>query len=363
MKSCMFVVPSLSDGGAERVVSVLSSELSKRVEKVCVLIYWDTEQNYPVSSNVKIINLSGGNKRSYDQMKTSERLKKMRSIIKREQPEIVIPFLPHVCLQMGIATIGLNCNVIQTVRNNPKTSPPEANRRKIRDLQIFMSKCTIVQNEEQLNYFPKNWRNKIHILPNPINESFLKTEYKGSGSFKAVSVGRLIEQKNFPLLIDAFSEFVRKHPDATLSIYGDGALKNVLHEQIVKNGMSDNIFLKGRSDNLPEILASSSVFIMSSDFEGMPNSLMEAMAVGIPVISTDCPTGPKELIGNNERGYLIEIGNQEVLRKAIETVKTQKASAQEKALKAKVYVQSEFSPEEIANKFIEICDNYKELKG
>ena len=61
----MFVVPSLSDGGAERVVSVLSSELSKMVERVCVLIYWDTEQNYPVSSKVKIINLSGGNKHSY----------------------------------------------------------------------------------------------------------------------------------------------------------------------------------------------------------------------------------------------------------------------------------------------------------
>lgn len=363
MKSCMFVVPSLSDGGAERVVSVLSSELAKTVEKVCVLIYWDTEQNYLVNGNVKIINLSGGNKHLYDQMKTAERLKRMRSIIKKEQPEVVVPFLPHVCLQTGIATIGLNCNVIQTVRNNPKTSPPEANRRKIRDLQIFMSKCTIVQNEEQLNYFPKKWRNKIHILPNPINKSFLRTEYKGADSFKAVSVGRLIEQKNFSLLIDAFSEFVKKHPDATLSIYGDGALKNVLHEQIVKNKMSDNIFLKGRSENLPEILANSSVFIMSSDFEGMPNSLMEAMAVGIPVISTDCPTGPKELIGNNDRGYLIEVGNREALRKAIEAVEVQKANAQEKALRAKTYAQSQFSPEEITNKFMEICDNYKVIKG
>lgn len=356
MKSCMFVVPSLSDGGAERVVSVLSSELSKRVEKVCVLIYWDTEQNYPVSSNVKIINLSGGNKQSYDQMKTSERLKKMRSIIKREQPEIVIPFLPHVCLQTGIATIGLNCNVIQTVRNNPKTSPPEANRRKIRDLQIYISKCTIVQNEEQLNYFPKNWRNKIHILPNPINESFLRTEYKGSDSFKAISVGRLIEQKNFPLLIDAFSEFVKNHPDATLSIYGDGALKDVLHEQIVKSRMGDNIFLKGRSDNLPEILANSSVFIMSSDFEGMPNSLMEAMAVGIPVISTDCPTGPKELIGNNERGYLVTAGDIYQMESAIEDVFHNYKIAQKKGLEAKKSVREKFSAEIIAQRFLKITD-------
>lgn len=356
MKSCMFVVPSLSDGGAERVVSVLSSELSNIIEKVSVLVYWKTEFDYPISNKVSVINLSGGNKYSYAQMKKIERLKKMRSIIEKERPEVIVPFLPHVCVQVGCATIGLKCNVIQTVRNNPSTTPVEAYRRRIRDFQIYRSKCTIVQNEEQLNYFPQKLKNKIQILPNPINESFLKMEYKGSDHFKAVSVGRLIEQKNYPLLIDAFSEFAKQHPDATLCIYGDGALKNTLNELILKNKMGDNIFLKGRSDNLPEILANSSVFIMSSNFEGMPNSLMEAMAVGIPVISTDCPTGPRELIGDNERGYLVEVGNQEALKKAIETVEEKKINVQEKALKAKIYVKTQFAPQEVANKFVRICD-------
>lgn len=356
MNSCMFVVPSLSDGGAERVVSVLSSELSNIIEKVFVLVYWKTEFDYPISNKVLVINLSEGSKHSYDQMKKVERLKKMRSIIEKERPEVIVPFLPHVCLQVGFATLGLKCNVIQTVRNNPQTSPPEANRRRIRDFQIYRSKCTIVQNEEQLNYFPQNWKNKIHILPNPINEVFLRTEYKGSEKFKAVSVGRLIEQKNYPLLIDAFSAFVKDHPDATLSIYGDGTLKNRLYEQILKNKMSNNIFLKGRSDNLPEILANSSLFIMSSDFEGMPNSLMEAMAVGIPVISTDCPTGPKELIGDNERGYLVSTGNVNQMILAIDDVFQNYEMALKKGLKAKEAVKNKFGVRIIAQRFLEIAN-------
>lgn len=352
----MFVVPSLSDGGAERVVSVLSSELSNIIEKVSVLVYWKTEFDYPISNKVSVINLSGGNKYSYAQMKKIERLKKIRSIIEKERPEVIVPFLPHVCLQVGCATIGLKCNVIQTVRNNPSTTPVEAYRRRIRDFQIYRSKCTIVQNEEQLNYFPQKLKNKIQILPNPINESFFKMEYKGSDHFKAVSVGRLIEQKNYPLLIDAFSEFAKQHPDATLCIYGDGALKNTLNELILKNKMGDNIFLKGRSDNLPEILANSSVFIMSSNFEGMPNSLMEAMAVGVPVISTDCPTGPRELIGDNERGYLVTTANVDQMTLAIGSVFHNYEMALKKGLKAKETVRKKFGATMIAQRFLEIAN-------
>ena len=356
MNSCMFVVPSLSDGGAERVVSILSSELAHIIEKVYVLTYWDTDFNYPMDNRVCVINLSGGDKYAYERIAKKRRVKIMREIIRREAPDVIVPFLPQVCLQVGIATLGMECNIIQTIRNDPKTSPGKKTRRLLRDFQIRCARCTIVQNEEQLNYFPPKWRNKIHILPNPISKPFLDKEYKGSEKFKAVSVGRLIEQKNFTLLIDAFSEFVKKHPDATLSIYGDGALKNALQKQILDNKMNDNIFLKGRSDCLQEILANSSVFIMSSDFEGMPNSLMEAMAVGIPVISTDCPTGPKELIGDNERGYLVETGNVSQMAMMIEDVYQNYEMALKKSLDAKETVRNSFGAEIIAQRFLKIAD-------
>ncbi|WP_293685447.1 glycosyltransferase [uncultured Phascolarctobacterium sp.] len=359
MKSCLFVVPSLADGGAERVVSVLSSELAKKIDKVSILIYWDTDFNYHVNDKVNIINLSGGNKKAYAKMSIASRLKKMRSVIKEEKPDVIIPFLPHVCLHVGIATLGLDCTVIQTVRNNPKSSPDSKIRRFIRDLQIRFSKCTIVQNEEQLEYFPEPWRKKIHILPNPINEDFLNIEYEGSEKFRAVAVGRLTEQKNFPLLINAFSSFAEKYINVSLSIYGDGALKDELNKLIKKNRMEKQIFLMGRTDNLPDILAHSSVFIMSSNFEGMPNSLMEAMAVGIPVISTDCPTGPKELIGDNERGLLVSIDNKELLIQAIQSILLRNSEALKRSYKAKGFITRNFSPWEISGQLIIICNNIK----
>lgn len=359
MKSCLFVVPSLADGGAERVVSVLSSELAKKIDKVSILIYWDTDFNYQVNDKVNIINLSGGNKKAYAKMSIASRLKKMRLVIKEEKPDVIIPFLPHVCLHVGIATLGLDCTVIQTVRNNPKSSPNSKIRRFIRDLQIRFSKCTIVQNEEQLEYFPESWRKKIHILPNPINEDFLNIEYEGSEKFQAVAVGRLTEQKNFPLLINAFSSFAKKHIDVSLSIYGDGALKDELNKLIKKNKMEKQIFLMGRTDNLPYILAHSSVFIMSSNFEGMPNSLMEAMAVGIPVISTDCPTGPKELIGDNERGLLVSMDNKELLIQAIQSILLRNSEALKRSYKAKGFITRNFSPWEISGQLIIICNNIK----
>lgn len=359
MKSCLFVVPSLADGGAERVVSVLSSELAKKIDKVSILIYWDTDFNYYVNDKVNIINLSGGDKKAYAKMPIANRLKKMRLVIKEEKPDVIIPFLPHVCLHVGIATLGLDCTVIQTVRNNPKSSPDSKIRRFIRDLQIRFSKCTLVQNEEQLEYFPESWRTKIHILPNPINEKFLNAEYKGSKKFSAVAVGRLVEQKNFYLLINAFSSFAKEHTNASLSIYGDGALKDELNKLIKKNRMEKQIFLMGRTDNLPYILEHSSVFIMSSNFEGMPNSLMEAMAVGIPVISTDCPTGPKELIGDNERGLLVNMDNKELLIQAIQSILLRNSEALKRSYKAKGFITRNFSPWEISEQLIIVCNNIK----
>lgn len=261
--SCMFVVPSLSDGGAERVVSILSSELSKMVEKVYVLTYWDTAFNYKVNKNVEVINLSKGDQQAYEQMKVIDRLKSIRKIIVKKKPEFVVPFLPHVCLQVGIATLGLKCTIIQTVRNNPRTSPPESSRRWIRNQQIRFSKCAIVQNKEQMEYFPESLHNKIRVLPNPINEDFFRQEFvPPKNCFRVVAVGRLIEQKNFPMLIRAFTIFAKNHTCVELRIYGEGHLKGELEKLISQVRAQEVVSLCGRSNRVPEILSNASLFVI-----------------------------------------------------------------------------------------------------
>lgn len=125
-----------------------------------------------------------------------------------------------------------------------------------------------------------------------------------------MTCGRLEEQKNHKMLINAFELVVKEHKRAKLLIYGEGSLRNELEELIENKGLSNNIKLCGNSDNIPEVLSKAEIFVLSSDYEGMPNALMEALAVGVPSISTDCPCGgPSMLIQDKESGDLIEPGN------------------------------------------------------
>ena len=136
-----------------------------------------------------------------------------------------------------------------------------------------------------------------------------------------VGAGRLTAQKNFPLLINAFHAISNKYPDYTLEIYGDGELKTQLCELVNDLGLNEKVKFLGFVSNIKEYLQSASLFVLSSNFEGMPNGLMDAMALGVPVISTDCPAGgSKNLIKDGENGFLVPVGDVEHLSKSIDLI-------------------------------------------
>ena len=134
----LFVIPSLSKGGAERVVAVLASELAKQGHEATVLIYFKTENEYEVSENVKKVYLSGYES-DYDNMNYLKRLTTLRKLVKAEKADFVIPFLSHVCIQTCVALFGTNNKIVQTVRNDPKTLPEGKIHRFLRDLFIKFS--------------------------------------------------------------------------------------------------------------------------------------------------------------------------------------------------------------------------------
>ena len=154
-----------------------------------------------------------------------------------------------------------------------------------------------------------------------------------------VAVGRLHWQKNYPLLIDAFSEISKKYKDYKLTIYGEGEERKRLQEIINNKKLTKRITLAGNVSDIKKYISSSKLFVMTSDFEGMPNSLIEAMVLGLPVISTDCPCGgPKELIENNKNGILIKVGNKDELINAIDKVLSNEKMASQLGLSAKKIV-------------------------
>ena len=172
----------------------------------------------------------------------------------------------------------------------------------------------IFQTEEQKLYFNSS-RVVNKIIYNPIESKYLLTEctYKKTEHF--MTAGRLSEQKNQKMLVDVWEKL--ENQNVYLEIYGEGPLDEYLKNLIIEKGLENRIKLMGRSNNMTDVLMKADAFILSSDYEGMPNALIEAMACGLPCISTDCKTGPKELIRSYENGLLVPTGDVEKMREAI----------------------------------------------
>ncbi len=315
----LFVIPSLSKGGAERVVSILASELTNQGHEATVLIYFKTEEEYETSNKVKKVYLSGGFEEAYDKMNYFQRLFTLRKIVKAEKADFVIPFLSHVCIQTCVACACAGQKIVQTVRNDPKTFPTGKVHRFLRDLFIKFSFKTYVQNNDQKAYFDEKTKKKIFVLANPVRGDLFDCKHNKTGEKTTIaSAGRLNSQKNFFMLIDAFQKVYENHKELQLQLFGDGELKQDLQDYIDKKGLSESVLLMGRTNDMKSMLESIDLYVLSSDFEGMPNSLMEAMAAGVPCVSTDCPTGPADIITDGENGLLVPVNNAEEMSKAIE---------------------------------------------
>lgn len=357
MTHYLFVVPTLGGGGAERVVSVLASELTK-FARVTILAYFHAAHEYERDQAVKVIYLTE-TEHEYDNLNYYYRLRSIRRNIKNEQPDYVIPFLSHVCMQVTVALIGTNLRVIQTVRNDPATLPSSPFIRILRDCFIGISYKTIVQNIRQKEYFKKYLWKKIYVMPNPVREDLfdIKKSKIRNGVCNIIAVGRLSKQKNYELLINSIAEdeLIRKYCE--LRIFGDGELRNDLQTLIDSHNLTDKVKLCGRSDDMKSVYSNADMFIMTSDFEGMPNALMEAMAAGLPCVSTDCPTGPSELIINGDNGILIGINNKIQLRDAIKTLINDEDMACLMGNKARCTINSQYTPHHIARIFTSICED------
>lgn len=174
-------------------------------------------------------------------------------------------------------------------------------------------KIVVLTEEDRISHWSEN--NKVAVIPNPTTFSSVKTSPLTNK--KIVTVGRLTPEKNHSSLIKAFSRVVKHHPDWTLEIYGEGVLKNVLQKEIEALGLGDNVKLMGNTMELSNVYNGSSAFVLTSRFEGFGLVLVEAMEHGLPVVSYDCPCGPKDIISNGHDGFLVPSGNEEILAEKI----------------------------------------------
>jgi len=307
----LFVIGPLRKGGAERVVCNLSNELVKKND-VIIATTINSKSDYYLDKRIRVICLDD-NKRYGFIKRNLERVKKLKKLINKEKVDVAIAFLPDSSYRLMLSKNN-NVKTIISDRNDPNVEYNTFLKKVMTKYLYNKADGFVFQTLDASKWFTKSIQSRSTIIPNPINPHFICKPFEGIRDKTIVTVGRLTEQKNHVLLIDAFICFFRKHSDYKLLIYGEGPLREKLSAYIEKNNMEKNILLMGNIENVKDAIYKSGIFVMSSNYEGMPNALMEAMALGIPCISTDCPCGgPRFLINNMKNGVLFRVGDSKEL--------------------------------------------------
>lgn len=357
-----FCIPSLGSGGAERVVSVLANKFVENGHDVSVIMLSHLLCVYPLSEKVNVVCLECDEDGKLPFVKRYPlRLKKIRNAVKKLSPDVVISFMSETNTDVCFALSGMNIPVIVSERNDPAIDPASKVKQIMRRVAYTKPKGFVFQTPDAQAYFSKRIQKSSKIILNPLTAA-LPEPFEGEREKRVVAVGRLNKQKNYPMLIDAFEDFVASFPEYVLEIYGEGPLEQRIKEYIKGKILEDKVMLKGFCKEVHNKTLTASMFVMSSDFEGMPNALLESLAIGLPCISTDCPCGgPRMLIKSYENGILVPVNDK---TKMAEAMKYMAGHPEESKMMAQnaVNVRKRADVDEIVKEWLEIVNTCKEKK-
>lgn len=323
MTKIVFHLNCLEQGGAERVVSNLANQFAKENYEVIVATQWQGKNEFELDEKVRRVHvgLKKEDEKKSRILKIWLRVKYLRKFLKEEKPDITIAFAHKANYRALMSTIGMKMPVVISVRTDP-VGHYDSFSDKIQIPLLFPRAAGCVfQTEGQRDFFPKYLQERSRIILNPINDKYLNVPKPEKRDKTVVQSGRLVDFKNQPMLIEAFLKVHEKHPDYDLKIYGgdsfDGT-KEILEKLIYDNHAEQYIRLMGASDSLEKQLPKASVYAFSSDWEGLPNALLEAMALGLPIVATDCPCGgPRTVMTNEVDGLLVPIKDPEAMAEGI----------------------------------------------
>lgn len=306
LKKIMFFIPSFAFGGAERVTSYLTKYFAENNYDVTVGTTTEKiAEEYEL--HPKVIRFYCSNR------------KDIQLTIKNYKPQLIIIMFAPMAIFVVPAIKKYKIPYIISERNDPNNFAGKKITKML--YQHYMKRATgiIFQTYDAQKYYHGKIKGVSQVIYNPLILDSFPDIYNGIREKRIVNVGRLHYQKNQKLLIEAFSKIYDKYPEYTLEIYGDGELKEELSCFIKKLNLEKCVFLKGNRKDVLECERKATLFVLSSNFEGMPNALIEALALGLPVIATDCPCGgPKELIQNGENGTLIPLADVNSMASAID---------------------------------------------
>lgn len=312
IKVC-FLINSLLTGGAERTVCYLANEYVRQGIPVDIVIYGD-RGIYPLDDRVNLFVLAKKKKNNiFSKVNTLvKRIKDFKKYEKENAPDVIFCMLYPAL----IYTLFSKKPIILSERSNPNNF----SFRKRCIIKSFFKKADglVFQTRRAQSCYSKKLTNKSVVIPNAVgNPDAYNIKYDGIRRKAIVAIGSLKKEKDYNTLIDAFNIVHNKHSEYCLEIYGKGALKDELEQKVSSLNLKEVVIFKGVKNDVLNHVKDASCYVLSSISEGMPNSLMEAMAIGLPCVSTDCTYGPAELINNNENGILVPIKNPNLMADAI----------------------------------------------
>ncbi len=358
---------SMSSGGAERVACILANAWASRGDQVTLIPTFSGggECFYALSPSVRLIylaNLVPSRKRSF--VNQISRLKALRRFLIAERPDVIVSFLSNVNVAVIVASAGLGIPVVVCERTDPFVCPTPLMLKITRRLTYPFADSLVVQTKAVANKFAKvNWNlRRVQVIPNPIPQQLLDMQIGSNGSGERrllLAVGRLGEEKQFSVLIKVFSRLAQQHTNWVLRVVGEGPLRVALQQQIIDLDLGDRVEIPGRTANIGDELDRADIFVLTSRFEGFPNALLEAMAVGLSCVTFDCPSGPREMSMEGKVAMLVPLNDEHALGHALSRLMLDEELRQSLGKRARASVIERFSLDKVLEQWDSL---FKELE-
>ncbi len=371
----IFLIPSLAGGGAERVASTLLPYLARHFDLTLALL--EDRRSYPVPIDIRVTAFSGllGSQAAHV-IRIPYHILALASLVRKKQAEMVLSLMEQANIINLLAASFTGHLAVISQRTNPR--------------QQYEGKGLLGRMISQISgrLYPKAARiiavsngikeiivldykldvRRIAVIPNPVDMASVAKRSKKEPSMALpgdylLHVGRLnVKTKAHDILLNAFKKLHSFHPDLKLILVGDGPDKEQIKALVNNLDLADSVILAGWQENIFAFMARSKALVLCSRHEGWPNVLVEAMACGCPVIATDCQTGPREILGDNEYGLLVPVDDPEALAHSVEKLLTDKSCRTHFQAQSRLRAQ-DFDLEQIGSKYVRLLQSIAETRA
>lgn len=307
-----FTIPTMYRGGAERAMSIICNAMVERGHQVVLMLTEDANDiKNDLDERIKVVDIT--NQGKIYVARIPRYVKSISKVVRENKIDMLVSFIVRTNIQTIMAGRLTRTPVIVSERNDPYTIPHSGFSKKLRDIMYQYADGFVFQTRYAKEYFSKSIQDRSVIIYNPTSKEIENLPSKIKKEDVIITASRLDGQKNISMLIDAFKKIEPQCPTYRVEIYGAGQ-QGDLQNKIDETGLHEKIKLMGMADDVIMRMARSKIFVLSSNFEGFSNALVEAMCAGTACVATDAPTyGNREIIKDGDNGFLISVGDTEKL--------------------------------------------------